>query len=217
MFAIAFIVSVSLFVAVLEYKFEDTSGGYDYGLLDEVAQELELSQPLPQNDMAPVEVRQNETTELTDNLNIIDGEDVDLENLEFDINNIGTYADLSDLVDDGIEEPLMADKTDEPISFRVVECLPEFPGGMSEFIKWLTKNLKYPAAAQKKKIQGKVVVSFIVNKDGSISDEKIMRNADKQLDNEALRVIKMMPKWKPGQMYGVPCRTMLVIPVVFAL
>ena len=82
------------------------------------------------------------------------------------------------------------DKPEMPaLSFRVVEQIPEFPGGMGAFIQWLSVNLRYPEQARDRKIQGKVVVSFIVNEDGSISDAKVMKGANPLLDREAMRVI----------------------------
>ena len=100
---------------------------------------------------------------------------------------------------------------------RVVEQLPEFPGGMAEFMKWLTRNLRYPNIAQKQRIEGKVVVTFIVNKDGSIANPKVEKSVNRFLDREALRVIGMMPKWKPGMIDNKPCRTMFAIPINFKL
>jgi protein TonB len=98
-----------------------------------------------------------------------------------------------------------------------VEELPEFPGGASEFMKWLTKNLHYPAQAQQRKLQGKVVAQFIVNKDGSISNIELVKRVDPSLDNEALRVLRLMPRWKAGQQNEKPCRTQVCIPIVFKL
>ena len=106
---------------------------------------------------------------------------------------------------------------EQPIKFTVVQKIPEFPGGWSAFMQWLTKNLKYPESARKNKIQGTVVVSFIVNKDGSIASTKVSTSADPVLDAEALRVMKMMPKWKPGMDRNKVCRTMIAVPVVFKL
>jgi protein TonB len=102
-------------------------------------------------------------------------------------------------------------------TLKIVEQLPEYPGGMVEFMKWLTAMLKYPDAALKRKIEGKVMVSFIVNADGSISDIKLVQGAHKLLDDEALRVVRLMPKWKPGLEGGRPCRTMISIPIVFEI
>jgi len=103
----------------------------------------------------------------------------------------------------------------DKILFRVIEELPEFPGGATEFMKWLTHNLRYPTSAQERSVDGKVVVSFIVNKNGSISDIKIIKSLDPDCDNEVLRVIRKMPRWKPGTEKGKPVRSEYVIPVVF--
>ena len=106
---------------------------------------------------------------------------------------------------------------DKPIHFRVVEQIPQFEGGMEAFTKWLTQNLCYPAEAQRGGIQGKVVVSFIINRDGSISSPKIEQSVHPLLDREAMRVVKIMPRWKPGKENDKPCRTLFAIPIVFQL
>lgn len=115
------------------------------------------------------------------------------------------------------QAPVATDMNDNPLNFRVVEKLPEFPGGMVEFMKWITRNLRYPQAAQRQKIQGKVLVGFIIGRDGSVSELKVVRGADPLLDAEALRVMRMMPKWKPGEDKGKPCLTYFCIPVNFVL
>lgn len=112
---------------------------------------------------------------------------------------------------------ITATPQDTAVVLRTVEQLPEFPGGIVEFMKWLTRNLHYPPQAQQQKIQGKVVVSFIINKDGSISSPRIVRSLDPLLDREAMRVVKMMPRWKAGLEDGKPCRTMFAIPINFVL
>lgn len=109
------------------------------------------------------------------------------------------------------------DEHNNPLDFHEVESLPEFPGGMTEFMQWLTKTLRYPLSAQKAKIQGTVLVAFIINTDGTITAPKVVTSVCDELDNEALRVIRMMPKWKPGKDHGKPCRTYFRIPVVFKL
>ena len=113
--------------------------------------------------------------------------------------------------------PVAIDADNNPLNFRVVERLPEFPGGMTEFMKWLTKNLKYPESARRQNQQGTVVVSFIVNTDGSTSEIKVVRPRHPDLDREAVRVVRMMPKWKPGEDHGKVCRTMISIPIVFKI
>lgn len=115
------------------------------------------------------------------------------------------------------QAPVATDMNDNPLNFRVVEQLPEFPGGMVEFMKWITRNLRYPATAQQRKIQGRVLVAFIIGKDGTVSELKVAKSADPLLDAEAMRVMRMMPKWKPGQNKGKPCMTYFCIPVNFVI
>ena len=115
------------------------------------------------------------------------------------------------------EQPTVVDMESNPLNFRIVEELPEFPGGATEFMKWLTKNLTYPRTAQERKIQGKVIAQFIVNKDGSISNLQLVQRVDPALDREALRVLGMMPRWKAGIQDAKPCRTQVCIPIVFKL
>jgi protein TonB len=98
--------------------------------------------------------------------------------------------------------------------FRIIEELPEFPGGASAFMKWLTHNLKYPKSMDEGE-DGEVVVQFIVNKNGTISDLKIIKSLNEDCDREVMRVFRMMPKWKPGIENGKPTRTQYVVPVVF--
>ena len=99
----------------------------------------------------------------------------------------------------------------------VCEEMPEFPGGMRECMNFLGKNVKYPATAQEKGIQGRVIVQFVVNRDGSIVEPKVVRGVDPDLDKEALRVISIMPKWKPGKQKGEAVRVKYTIPVMFRL
>ena len=106
---------------------------------------------------------------------------------------------------------------DENDIFEVVEQNPSFPGGEAELMKWLHKNLKYPPVAQENGIQGKVYIQFVVNKDGSIVDPKIIRSADTSLDKEAMRVVQAMPKWTPGRQRGKAVRVRFTLPVTFRL
>lgn len=92
-----------------------------------------------------------------------------------------------------------------------------YPGGMGELMKFLSRNIKYPKEAQDKGIQGRVVLQFVVNKDGSICDSKVVKAVDPQLDAEALRVINAMPNWTPGKQKGEPVRTRFTLPVSFRL
>jgi protein TonB len=101
-----------------------------------------------------------------------------------------------------VVEPLHADGTSGNTTteevFMVVEQMPEFPGGMAKLMEYLSQNVRYPALAMQQRVQGRVVVEFVVNKDGSISDESILRSVHPLLNEEALRLVKNMPKWSPG-------------------
>ena len=101
--------------------------------------------------------------------------------------------------------------------FMVVENMPEFPGGDLGLMKYIQKNVKYPPIAKEYNITGKVYVSFIVDKSGSVTNVKIVRGVDKNLDAEALRVVKSLPKYKPGKQRGKPVRVMFTIPINFTL
>ena len=109
------------------------------------------------------------------------------------------------------------EEVEEQQIFQVVEEMPEFPGGMGECMKFLAKNIKYPTVAQENGVQGRVIVQFVVNRDGSIVDPVVMRGVDPYLDKEALRVISMMPKWKPGKQRGKEVRVKYTVPVMFRL
>ena len=99
-----------------------------------------------------------------------------------------------------------------------IETPPEFPGGMLEMFKFIQENLKYPKLAAKKNIQGRSICQFTVEKDGSITDVKVVRSSgNKSLDRAAIRVVKMMPKWTPGRIQGKITRMVYALPVKFTI
>lgn len=101
--------------------------------------------------------------------------------------------------------------------FDVVEVMPSFPGGNGALMSYLSSNVKYPVVAQENGVQGRVIVSFVVERDGSISDVKVVRSVDPSLDREAARVVKSMPKWNPGKQNGSAVRVKYNVPVSFRL
>lgn len=101
--------------------------------------------------------------------------------------------------------------------FDVVEYMPEYPGGMGALMKYLSENVRYPASAHKAGIQGRVTVQFIIDKDGSIKEPEVIRSVDKDLDAEAVRIVKSLPNWKPGIQKGEPVAVRYTIPVMFRL
>ena len=101
--------------------------------------------------------------------------------------------------------------------YQIVEQMPEFPGGVAELFHYISKNIHYPQKAREKGIQGRVFIGFIVEKDGSISNVRNLRGVDSELDAEAIRVVKSMPKWKPGKHKGEFVRVSYQIPILFKL
>ncbi len=150
-----------------------------------------------------------------------------------------TKAEIIEIVEDDadIEEDIMASTEDntewvdltemdvieveeepqEEEVFMVVEDQPEFPGGTAALLEYLRKNIKYPAICRENNIQGRVLVTFIVNKDGAIVEPEVVKSVNPSLDKEALRVISTMPNWKPGSQRGKPVRVKYTVPVNFRL
>ena len=114
-------------------------------------------------------------------------------------------------------EETRAAQASEGEVYQICEEMPDFPGGMRECMNFLGKNIKYPTSAIENGIEGRVIIQFIVNRDGSIIEPKVVREVDPALDKEALRVVNMMPKWKPGKQDGEAVRVKYTIPVMFRL
>jgi protein TonB len=108
-------------------------------------------------------------------------------------------------------------KEEETKVFDVVEEMPQFPGGQAALLEYLSKNIKYPVVAEENGVQGRVIVTFVVERDGSITDVKVVKSVDPSLDKEAARVVKSMPKWQPGKQNGSAVRVKYTVPVTFKL
>lgn len=182
---------------------------------DELEAELELSPLKREQDEVPMMIPEEQQVEQpkSEELNIVD------ETVEQEMVEMPPVEDVIEKPEKMAEEekPQVVDMYDEPVDFRVVEELPQFPGGASEFMKWLTHNLKYPPSAQQRKVKGRVVAQFIVNTDGTVTDLELKERLDVACDQEVLRVLRMMPRWQAGLMNAKPCRTKVCIPVVFGL
>jgi periplasmic protein TonB len=122
---------------------------------------------------------------------------------------------------DDVTAPLPTDdkavSEEEDVPFVIVEQMPEFPGGERALLKWVGKNLKYPEIAQENGVSGIVVVNFVVEPDGSISNVKVLSGISKDCDEEAKRVISAMPKWKAGKQGGKSVRVFFTVPIRFVL
>lgn len=115
-----------------------------------------------------------------------------------------------------VQEKPREEKKKEEV-FTHVEQMPKFPGGDAELYKFISNNLNYPAMAIENNVQGRVVVQFVVTKDGSIGNVKVVRSVDRDLDNEAIRVCKKLPKFIPGKQNGQPVNVWYTLPVTFKL
>jgi len=204
-------VLAALFVA-LEWNSQD-SGWTLFDRDDDLEAEMELAPLKRDKDEVPMMLPQEKKVEKTESeqLRLVD----DAEVQPFEPQPIEKEEQQVPPKEAVEEQPEVVDMYDAPVDIRVVEDLPQFPGGAAEFMKWLTKNLKYPYQAQKNKVKGRVVAQFIVNKDGSISDLELVEHLNAACDREVLRVLRMMPKWQAGVMDAKPCRTKVRIPVVF--
>ncbi len=227
-FLLGLLIAFSLLFVGLQYQRGEIGEDGLAENFEDLSQDLEMSTPTDQKDMVSAEAMSKAPASQAITQEVKATEQQQVEKAPQKISTTtselvigdGTGAvDGADIKEAAPETTLPNPdvQTEEPIQFTVVQKIPEFPGGWSAFMQWLTKNLKYPAQAQKNKVQGTVVVSFIVNKDGSIANVKVSTSVAPILDNEALRVMKMMPKWKPGMDRNKVCRTMIAVPVVFQL
>ncbi|MBR6276312.1 MAG: M56 family metallopeptidase [Prevotella sp.] len=162
-----------------------------------------------------------------DHINVLENEERAKEYGQYfnaDVSNGIVFVNTKDYMKNGKKEIMSVtvkakkprEKSEEK-AFDVVEKMPEFPGGVGEMMKFLSMTVKYPEAAEKAGTQGRVIASFIVEKDGSISGAKVVNSVSEELDAEALRVINAMPKWTPGMQKGKAVRVKYTIPITFRL
>lgn len=212
-FVLGIVVALTMLYVALEYNMDS----------DDVLDDPELIEILSSDEeLAPLMREQPEVTlapkakpEPTVKLKVVEEESTETEEPVREPEQT-LEGDVADELPDA-DEQHAEEEDDEVLSFRVVEDLPQPPGGYHEFMKWLTRNLKYPTVVQQRKQQGKVVAEFIVNKDGSVTDVGVVKSLCAECDEEALRVLRMMPRWTPGIQNNKPCRTKVCIPIVFKM
>jgi protein TonB len=154
----------------------------------------------------PVEVPK-QTTQLE-----IVNDDVEVEDIE-----INAEVEQNEVLEEYVAPEVVEEEVQEQEIFQIVEQMPEFPGGEGKLMEYVAKNIKYPQIARETGIQGRVFVGFVVEPDGSISNVKLLRGIGGGCDEEAMRVIKSLPKWKPGKQRGKAVRVSYQIPVFFKL
>ena len=217
-FLLGLVFVLSVLYVSLEWNSAERADNFDPIDLSDLMHESELV-PMS-NEELTTRVEEKQQAEKSEQLRVVD-DNVELPEPDEPQEGEGGDDDealLQDLQDDNDKALASLDvDPSNPLNFHIVEDLPQFPGGAVEFMKWLTRNLQYPAIARSRKTQGKVVAVFYVEKDGSVSGIKVTQSLSPECDREALRVLRKMPKWQPGIQNDQPCRTKVSIPIVFKL
>ena len=203
---IGLVVSLLLVIFAFEYRSYDEGDLMDLGQINDDFEEMTEIPPTEQPPPPPPKIKQPEIIEVPDEEEIEDEIEVDLD-VEMTEETV-----IEEVV---FEEPVEEEETDE--IFTIVEQQPAFKGGVAAFYAYVGKKMKYPSQARRMGIEGKVFVQFVVGKDGSISEVKIMRGIGAGCDQEAIRVIKTSPAWSPGKQRGKPVKVRMVLPITFKL
>jgi protein TonB len=208
---IGLVVSLSLVLIAFEWSSTDDTLK-DLNIVEEAAVEEEIIPITRQEEVKPPPPPP--PPKVSDFLNIVDDNvelDDELQLLDTEANQntevVVQYQDVK------VEEE---EEADAPVFF-IVENMPVFPGGDDELRKFIAQSVKYPAIAQENGIQGRVFVSFVVNTKGEVTDVKVARGVDPNLDKEAVRVVQSMPKWKPGMQRGKAVKVSYTVPINFVL
>ncbi len=205
---IGFIIALGLVFFAFEWSSMDSDYSR-YDLPDDV---------IPSEDIIPVTIQKEAKPKLPPPLKPIDvliiveddselKETLEIENSEMTEDMGIDFSNIPDVVEEN----------DDSIIFIRVEEMPEFPGGRSALGRYIAEKVRYPAIAQENRIQGRVYVTFVVNKQGVVENVKIIRGVDPALDKEALRVISSLPNWKPGKQRGNPANVRFTVPINFRL
>ena len=218
-FLLGLVFVLSIFYVSLEWNSVDSDDGIDPIDLDELMHESELV-PMSNEELTS-RIEEKQEAPKTEQLHVVDDQvELQPDDVEAAVEGEGEDDEqlLQELQDED-DKALAALNVDpnNPLNFHIVEDLPKYPGGAVEFMKWLTRNLQYPATARARKTQGKVVAVFYVEKDGSVTVINVTQSLSPECDREALRVLRKMPKWEPGIQNDQPCRTKVCIPIVFKL
>ncbi|MBU0765294.1 MAG: energy transducer TonB [Bacteroidetes bacterium] len=201
------IAAIGIVIVMFEWTFYAKSEN-TLGELGDITVEEEIIPITRQEDIKPPPPPPSQVVEV---LNIVE-DDVEIEN-ELEIEDSEADEEMEvEIVE--IEEE---EESEEVLPFAVIEDKPEFPGGDEALMKFLQSETKYPVIARENGIEGRVFVEFVIEKDGSVSDVKIKRGVDALLDQEAIRVVNSMPKWKPGKQRGKPVRVQYLVPLNFKL
>ncbi len=203
---IGLVVSLVLVITAFEWKYYDDGSLVDLGQVDDEFEDIMDIPPTEQPPPPPPAIQQPEIIEVPDEEEIEDEIEIDL--------------DIEVTEETAIEEVVFEEAPEEEVAdeiFTVVEQQPIPDGGMAAFYKYVGKHLKYPAQARRMGIEGRVFVQFVVDKDGSITSVQSVKGIGAGCDEEAVRVIKGAPRWKPGKQRGRPVKVRMILPITFKL
>ena len=203
---IGLIISLAVAWAVFEIKSYDKIEFADVGRTVEVVEEEMVEITKQEQKPQPVEVPKQTTQ-----IQVVE-DDVEVEDIE-----INADVDQNEVIEEYVAPEIEEEDIQEAEIFTIVEEMPDFPGGMQKLADYLAKNIKYPQMARESGIQGRVFVNFVIEPDGSVSNVNVMRSLGGGCDEEAVRVVKSMPKWKPGKQRGKAVRVSYILPVNFQL
>jgi protein TonB len=204
---VGLIIALAVILLAFEWKsFDKTIEGFGERMVDDTPEEIipiteqKVKPPPPPPPKKVVQI------------NVVE-DDVEVEDdLLIDV-EADDFTEMDEYIPIEVEEEVVEEAT----IFTVVESMPEFKGGMADLYSYLGNNIKYPVMAKESGIQGKVYVTFVVERDGSITDVKVLRGIGGGCDEEAVRVVAAMPRWKPGKQRGKPVRVQYNLPVRFTL
>ncbi len=205
---IGMVVVLALVLIAFEWSTSDVDSG-QFEMMDDLDAEEEIIPITRQEEVKPPPPPP--PPKVTDVLNIVD-DDVELDE-ELDIEDSEIDEDTEVEFDISLEE----EESDDAPVFFIVEDMPEFPGGDLALRKFIVESVKYPSIASENGIQGRVYVQFVVGTDGKVSQVKVARGVDPNLDKEAVRVVQSMPKWKPGKQRGKSVKVSYTVPINFVL
>lgn len=203
---IGLIISLAVAWAVFEIKSYDKIEIADVGRTVEVVEEEMVEITKQEQKPQPVEVPKQTTQ-----IQVVE-DDVEVDDIE-----INADVDQNEVIEEYVAPEIEEEDVQEAEIFTIVEEMPEFPGGMNKLGEYLAKNIKYPQMARETGIQGRVFITFVVEPDGSVTNVQVLRSLGGGCDEEAVRVVKSMPKWKPGKQRGKAVRVSYNLPVNFKL
>lgn len=205
-FLIGLLISLVITWRVFETKRYDKIEIADVGRTAEVVEEEMVEITKQEQKPQPVEVPKQTTQ-----IQVVE-DNVEVEDVE-----INAEVDQNEVIEEYVAPEVEEEEVVETEVFTIVEEMPEFPGGMNKLGEYLAKSIKYPQMAREAGIQGRVFITFVIEKDGSVTNVQVLRPLGGGCDEEAVRVVKSMPKWKPGKQRGKAVRVSYNLPVNFKL